>query len=60
MFISDAAMQALLEPCEGELGCVLWDDAVRRDAKKALLRRPILASGYAVFAVAGVRCRRFS
>jgi hypothetical protein len=22
-------MQALLEPCEGELGCVLWDDAVR-------------------------------
>ena len=22
--------QALLEPCEGELGCVLWDDAVRR------------------------------
>lgn len=25
-----ALKQALLEPCEGELGCVLWDDAVRR------------------------------
>jgi hypothetical protein len=25
-----ALNQALLEPCEGELGCVLWDDAVRR------------------------------
>ncbi len=23
------SMQAVLEPCEGELGCVLWDDAVR-------------------------------
>ena len=29
LFLLISLMQALLEPCEGELGCVLWDDAVR-------------------------------
>lgn len=32
-FISHFATQALLEPCEGELGCVLWDDAVCNHAQ---------------------------
>jgi hypothetical protein len=40
-FISNFATQALLEPCEGELGCVLWDDAVCNHAQQRASYLPI-------------------
>jgi hypothetical protein len=57
------SMQAVLEPCEGELGCVLWDDAVcpsiaEHDGMYVLLT---ITQGVAFFALVSVGyCRAIS